>query len=178
MKCLRLIPAFSARSSTVKAYELAVLCESGEHDLVRREMLSYWGGMIKLGATSFWEEYDPSLPDDAHYSMYGVTFGKSLCHAWGAGPIYVIGKYFLGVTPTTVGYRTYRIAPNLGGLEHMKGTVPIGEGQVTVEMDRSTIQVTSTSGEGVLVFSSVSKPECDEGVVREGDNGFYELAIE
>jgi hypothetical protein len=29
--------------------------------------------------------------------MYGRPFGKSLCHAWGASPIYLLGKYYLGV---------------------------------------------------------------------------------
>nr|GFC72823.1 hypothetical protein [Tanacetum cinerariifolium] len=51
---------------------------------VLKEMKSYWGGMLDLGATSFWEEYDPAKKGAEHYSMYGRPFGKSLCHAWGA----------------------------------------------------------------------------------------------
>jgi alpha-L-rhamnosidase len=166
------------RTPYMRFHELAVLCESGAHDFVRGEILSYWGGMIELGATTFWEEYDPSLADDAHYGMYGVKFGKSLCHAWGAGPIYILGKYFLGVTPTSPGYETYRIAPNLGGLEHMKGTVPTGEGQVSVEMDLSTINVESKIGRGVLAFSSSECPVCKEGEVRYVGYGSYEVTIE
>ncbi|NOU62842.1 Bacterial alpha-L-rhamnosidase [Paenibacillus sp. LMG 31461] len=166
------------RTPYMRFHELAVLCESGAHDFVRREILSYWGGMIELGATTFWEEYDPSLADDAHYGMYGVKFGKSLCHAWGAGPIYILGKYFLGVTPTSPGYETYRIAPNLGGLEHMKGTLPTGAGQVSVEMDLSTISVESTSGTGILTFSSSESPVCNEGEIREVGNCSYEVTIE
>ena len=42
-------------------YELAALCEAGEHDFVIKEMLDYWGGMLNLGATTFWEGYDPNL---------------------------------------------------------------------------------------------------------------------
>jgi alpha-L-rhamnosidase len=162
----------------MRFHELAALCESGEHDYVRREMLSYWGGMIELGATSFWEEYDPSLQGETHYGMYGMPFGKSLCHAWGASPIYLLGKYFLGVTPASPGYGTYRIAPNLGGLTHMKGTVPIGEGYVSIEMDLATIRIESTSGKGILSFASVESPVCNDGEVRMGDNGCYEVAIE
>ncbi|CAN7667290.1 alpha-rhamnosidase [Paenibacillus sp. LjRoot153] len=166
------------RTPYMRFHELAVLCESGAHDLVRREILSYWGGMIELGATTFWEEYDPSLADDEHFGMYDVKFGKSLCHAWGAGPIYILGKYFLGVTPTSPGYETYRIAPNLGGLAHMKGTVPTGAGQVSVEMSLSTISVESTTGTGVLTFSSAESPVCNEGEVRDVGNGSYEVIIE
>ncbi|OXM14778.1 family 78 glycoside hydrolase catalytic domain [Paenibacillus herberti] len=166
------------RTPYMRFHELAVLCESGEHDYVRREMLSYWGGMIELGATSFWEEYDPSLADDAHYGMYGMPFGKSLCHAWGASPIYLIGKYFLGVTPAAPGYELYRITPNLGGLTHMNGTVPIGEGQVTLEMDSSSIRVESTSGTGILTFTSEEPPACSEGEVRNIGGSSYEVTIE
>ncbi|MBB3113730.1 hypothetical protein FHS18_005843 [Paenibacillus phyllosphaerae] len=166
------------RTPYMRFHELAVLCESGEHDVVRQEMLSYWGGMMDLGATSFWEEYDPSLADDRHYGMYDMPFGKSLCHAWGAGPIYLIGKYYLGITPSSPAYETYRIKPYLGGLQHMKGTVPIGEGQITVEMDLSTIHVETTSGSGVLSFSSKNRPECADGEIRHIEGIDYELAIE
>ena len=61
---------------------MAVLCEGGQYHQAREQILSYWGGMIALGTTTFWEEFDPSLANDAHYGMYGVAFGKSLCHAW------------------------------------------------------------------------------------------------
>lgn len=71
------------RTPYMRFHELAVLCESGQHEYVRNEMLSYWGGMIDLGATTFWEEYDPTQTGDTHYGMYGMPYGKSLCHAWG-----------------------------------------------------------------------------------------------
>ncbi|WDM31277.1 family 78 glycoside hydrolase catalytic domain [Paenibacillus mucilaginosus] len=166
------------RTPYMRFHELAVLCEGGSHDLVREEILSYWGGMIALGATTFWEEYDPSLEEDGHYGMYGVTFGKSLCHAWGAGPIYIFGKYFLGVMPTSPGYETYRVEPYLGGLVHMKGTVPMGKGKVSLEMEPSKITVESTYGQGVLIINSTVSPECSQAEVRQIGQNRYELIIE
>jgi hypothetical protein len=62
-----------------------------EQNYVLKEMKDYWGGMLKLGATSFWEEYNPQKKGAEHYAMYGREFGKSLCHAWGASPIYLLG---------------------------------------------------------------------------------------
>lgn len=56
--------------------------------------------MLDLGATTVWEEYNPNLSGAQHYEMYGNKYGKSLCHAWGVSPIYLLGKYYLGVTPT------------------------------------------------------------------------------
>jgi len=26
--------------------------------------------------------------------MYGRKYGKSLCHAWGAAPLYLLGRYY------------------------------------------------------------------------------------
>lgn len=108
---------------------------------------------MDLGATSFWEEYDPSLATDDHYGMYGMPFGKSLCHAWGAGPVYLLGKYFLGVQPLTPGYATYTVEPQLGGLTWMEGTVPAGPGDIEVYMDQEKIRVRGTHGQGVLKYT-------------------------
>ena len=36
--------------------------------------------------------------------MYGDPFGKSLCHAWAASPIYLLARYYLGLKITETGY--------------------------------------------------------------------------
>src|SRR5262245_3819691 len=79
---------------------LAALGEVGAGlDLVRR----YWGAMIDLGATTFWEDFDlmwvrgatgidqPLSPDAVGiHERFGrclsVGLSQSLCHAWSAGP--------------------------------------------------------------------------------------------
>ena len=85
---------------------------------------------LNLGATSFWEEYNPAKKGTEHLAMYGRKFGKSLCHAWGASPIYLLGKYYLGVSPTAPGYETYTVQPQLGGLQWMQGKVPTPNGDI------------------------------------------------
>ena len=82
--------------------------------------------------------------------MYGRPYGKSLCHAWGASPIYLIGKYFLGVRPTKPGYEEYEVRPALGNLKRMQGSVPTPFGEVNVKMDDHTITVKSDGGRGKL----------------------------
>ena len=81
----------------MRFYELEALCVLGEQEAVMREMKAYWGGMLREGATSFWEKYNPEEQGTQHLQMYGRPYGKSLCHAWGASPIYLLGKYYLGV---------------------------------------------------------------------------------
>ena len=44
-----------------KGYELDVLAKMGEFLEVEKVISSYWGGMVKLGAKTIWEEYDPKM---------------------------------------------------------------------------------------------------------------------
>lgn len=66
----------------------------------------------------------------------------------GASPIYLLGRYFLGVEPTKVGYAEFQVRPQLGGLASMRGTVPLPDGKsVTVQVEGARVQVT-TDAEG------------------------------
>jgi hypothetical protein len=150
----------------------------GEQDYVLKQMKDYWGGMLNLGATSFWEEYDPSKNGAEHYAMYGREFGKSLCHAWGASPIYLLGKYYLGVKPTSASYATYLIVPSLGGLEWMQGAVPTPTGNIEMYVSTKQIKVKGAAGTGTLTFKSKSKPICKEGTIEKKGTNEYSLQIE
>jgi alpha-L-rhamnosidase len=159
-------------------YELEALCAMGEQPYVLDQMKSYWGGMLKLGATTFWEEYDPSKKGAEHYAMYGREFGKSLCHAWGASPIYLLGKYYLGVKPTSAGYSTYSINPNLGGLKWMQGKVPTPKGEIEMYVSKKQLKVKGATGVGTLNFSSTSKPVVNQGVLKDMGGNNYQLRVE
>ncbi len=162
----------------MRFYELEALCAMGEQNYVLQEMKDYWGGMLQLGATSFWEEYNPAKQGAEHYAMYGREFGKSLCHAWGASPLYLLGKYYLGVKPTAPGYEKYVIAPDLGGLEWMQGKVPTPGGDIEVYMSSTEIKVTGACGTGVLKFKSKAEPVSADGIIADKGNGNYELVIQ
>lgn len=162
----------------MRFYELEALCALGEQRYVTQEMKSYWGGMLKLGATSFWEEYNPKKKGAEHYAMYGRKYGKSLCHAWGASPIYLLGKYYLGVKPTGPGFTTYTIEPALGGLKWIEGTVPTPAGNIELYCSTSSMRILSPTGSGKLIFTSKTKPVCKEGVIENKGNNQYELQVE
>ena len=136
----------------MRFYELEALCRMGLQEKVLKEMKAYWGGMLREGATSFWEKYNPEEKGIQHLSMYGRPYGKSLCHAWGASPIYIIGKYFLGVRPAMPGYETYEIRPVLGGLEWMEGEVPTPFGKISIKMNQQEVSVFSDGGKGTLIL--------------------------
>jgi alpha-L-rhamnosidase len=134
-----------------KFYELEALCRAGEIESVTETIRSYWGGMLAEGATSFWEEYDPNMQGAEHYAMYGKPFDKSLCHAWGASPLYLLGRYFLGVRPLEDGYASFEVCPNNGGLDVIKGTVPVNDGSISVESDGKTVNIQTDVAGGVFV---------------------------
>jgi hypothetical protein len=162
----------------MRFYELEALCALGEQKYVLKEMKDYWGGMLALDATAFWEEYNPAKKGAEHYAMYGRPFGKSLCHAWGASPIYLLGKYYLGVKPTSAGYATYVVEPVLGGLQWMEGKVPTPNGNISVNCSNKQMKIKGDEGTGTLRFKSKKKPRCKDATIEAKGEGVYEITIE
>ena len=154
MQSVMLNPAISPITTPyMRFYELETLCMDGMQTQVLREMRDYWGGMLKEGATTFWEKYVPSESGAQHLAMYGRPYGKSLCHAWGASPVYLLGKYYLGVEPTRAGYEEYTVKPSLGGLTWIEGDVPTPFGKIHVAMNEKEITVYSEGGHGRLIIA-------------------------
>ena len=50
----------------------------------------YWGGMVRDGADTFWEVYDPAQPLLSPYRNHLVN---SYCHAWSCTPAYFFRRY-------------------------------------------------------------------------------------
>jgi alpha-L-rhamnosidase len=161
----------------MRFYELDALCTIGEHNLVLDEIISYWGGMLELGATTFWEQYDPREQGQQHYAMYGRPFGRSLCHAWGASPLYLLGKHFLGVKPLSPGYADFIVEPQLGKLDWLEGVVPLPDGQVEIYLGNTVLKVTPSRGGGKLRFRSAVPPRTNRGNIETIEPGYYEIAL-
>jgi alpha-L-rhamnosidase len=162
----------------MRFYELEALSAVGQQSYVTKEIKSYWGGMLKEGATTFWEFYDPNEKGAARYAMYGRPFGKSLCHAWGASPVYLIGKYYLGVRPMKAGYSEYVIEPNLGGLQWIEGKVPTPHGDIVVSLNGKQIKVTTINGKGVLRFQSKTTPSSGKYKISRIGANRYEMMFD
>ena len=135
----------------MRFYEMDALCTMNEHSRVLEEMRAYWGGMLGAGATTFWEKYNPEDEGRGHLTMYGRPYGKSLCHAWGAAPVYLLGKHFLGVQPVKPGYAEYIVCPHTGGLEWLEGSVPTPFGSIDVTVRDGKVTVRSDGGRGRLI---------------------------
>ena len=70
---------------------VAAMLHAGMNAEARTYVEQYWGGMVRLGADTFWEYY---VPDNHLFSSYGgYTLLNSYCHAWSCTPVYFIDKY-------------------------------------------------------------------------------------
>ena len=148
----------------MKFYELSALAEAGETETVIRFMKEYWGGMLEEGATTFWEEYKPGEHGPEKYAMYGRKYGKSLCHAWGASPLYLIGRYIAGVRPAGFGYERFIAQPCVDAFANWKSTVPASRGTIEIEAGKGYCRVVSTDLGGELILPS--SLEFTEGSAR------------
>ncbi|TLS48780.1 sugar hydrolase [Paenibacillus antri] len=70
---------------------IEALFECGKSDKAWAEMRAYWGEMMRDGADTFWELYNPN---DKKFSPYGSNLINSYCHAWSCTPTYFIRKYW------------------------------------------------------------------------------------
>ena len=91
-KALRLPDAPRMKTPYMHHYYIMALLRSGLRDEAEAHLRAYWGGMIRAGADTFWECYDP---DDPAGSPYGGRIVNSFCHAWSCTPAYLISRYFI-----------------------------------------------------------------------------------
>lgn len=109
----------------------------------------YYGAMLNLGATSFWEDFDINWtknaspiyrePEKGESDVHGDNgafcykgFRHSLCHGWASAPTAFLAEEVLGINILSVGCRKIEIKPNLGNLSWAKGEYPTPLGVVTV----------------------------------------------
>lgn len=71
-------------------YYIQALIDAGMNETAKQSLIEYWGGMIKKGADTFWEAYDPKNDFISPYNFFPMN---SYCHAWSCTPVYFIRKY-------------------------------------------------------------------------------------
>ena len=133
-------------------YLLAAKALAGDYAGALDDMKEYWGGMISMGATTFWEDFnldwmknagriDEVVPEgmiDIHgdYGAYCyVKFRHSLCHGWASGPCPYLTNYVLGIR--NVAPYKYEVKPELAYLDWAKGTYPTPMGVISVSVSKN-----------------------------------------
>ncbi len=134
-------------------YMLNARAQAGDYQGAIDNVREYWGGMLDLGATTFWEDFDIDWLKNANridepiavgkvdvHSTYGGYCYKELrhsfCHGWASGPTSWLSEYVLGVKVIEPGCRVIRIEPHLGDLSWVEGTFPTPFGIVKIRHDK------------------------------------------
>lgn len=134
-------------------YMLDALAMAGLQDQALEIISDYWGGMLDMGATTFWEdfniewmensarldEFTPEGMNDIHrdFGEYCYpSYRHSLCHGWASGVTAWLTENVLGITVVEPGCKTLKIEPHLGNLEWAEGSFPTPLGIVRVKHTR------------------------------------------
>lgn len=110
----------------------------------------YWGGMLEMGATTFWEDFDiewmnnstsiNEFPVEGKSDIHG-DYGKhcyiklrhSLCHGWASGPCPWLTENVLGIQIAEPGMKKLIIKPFLGDITFVNGSIPTPFGVVSIK---------------------------------------------
>lgn len=158
-------------------YMLEALAKAGMYDDAQKILSDYWGAMLDLGATTFWENLDygealrasridepvPPGAFDIHADTGAYCYvghRHSYCHGWASGAAPWLTRYVLGVRPVAPGYAKVVVEPHLGSLECAEGSVPTPHGVITVRHRRAADGTISSSVDvpaGVVVVPSDEK---------------------
>lgn len=132
----------------------------GENESV--ELLKeYYGGMLAMGATTFWEDFEiewmqnatkiTELPKRNKIDIHGdygkycyVGFRHSFCHGWASGPIGFLSECVAGFEVTAPGCAKMTIRPHLGSLNYVKAKFPTPYGVVEVCHEKADGKVLTT----------------------------------
>lgn len=121
---------------------LEALALAGRRDAVWPLLKEYWGAMLRRGATTWWEVFDPTTPEWCYpHTFLGnvPTFECdwipiSACHGWSNAPGYAIPRYLLGVDLSHVADGRIHIDPALPeGWKHIRYAVPVAGGVLRLE---------------------------------------------
>ena len=152
-------------------YVLEARAKAGDYQGCLDAIRQYWGAMLDLGATTFWEDFnlewtnnaariDDLVPPDKKdiHGAYGAYCYKgyrhSLCHGWASGPTPWLSRHVLGVQILEPGCAAVRIDPHLGDLQWVEGAFPTPKGPIKIRHEKrpdGTIQSDIQAPPGIRI---------------------------
>ena len=127
-------------------YMLEAMSAAGEDQRALDTIRDYWGAMLDMGATSFWEDFNlawtknafriDELPKPGKKDIHGdfgefcyPGFRHSLCHGWSCGPAPWCIRHVLGIRPLDLGCHHIEVMPFLGDLDWAEGAMALPDGE-------------------------------------------------
>mgnify|MGYP001791302954 FL=1 len=114
-------------SPYMEKYVLEALFQMGYEEYALERMKERFAKMVEHPTiTTLWEGWGIGSEG------YG---GGTTNHAWSGGGLTLLSQYVAGVSPTTPGYKTFQVKPQLGYIKQVKAEVPSIRGKITVEIE-------------------------------------------
>jgi hypothetical protein len=119
------VPAMTAATYYFRFYLARAIEHAGMGDAYLK-LLEPWREMEGLGLTTWAESPEPTRSDS---------------HAWSAHPNFDLLRIVAGIKPQSPGFEKITIEPYLGGLKEVKAAMPIPQGLVEVEYQKTVAGV-------------------------------------
>lgn len=114
-------------SPYMEKYLLEALFRMGDTDAALARLKTRYQKMVESELTTLWEGWGIGTEG------YG---GGSYNHGWAGGPLTLLGEYVAGIAPTTPGFATYQVKPQLGSLRRVSAGLDTVKGRIAVAIER------------------------------------------
>lgn len=140
-------------STFMAYYILKAKALAGDYSGALSSIREYFGGMITLGATTFWEDFDlewlkNGAPIDeiteegkinvhASYGAYCYKgYRHSLCHGWAGAVSAWLSQYVLGIHYKNISGTEIELKPQLCDLKFVEGSYPTKYGVIRLKYSK------------------------------------------
>ena len=91
--------------------------------------------------------------------------GGTINHAWSGGPLTLLSQKVCGIEPTSPGFKTFQVKPQMGSLTEASATVATHYGEIKVDLRKS--------GRNILV--EIQVPEQTTAIVISPKGKAYKV---
>ncbi|MDH6303786.1 alpha-L-rhamnosidase [Parabacteroides sp. PF5-5] len=128
-------------SPYMEKYVLEALFAMGESTFALERMKERYSRMLQYPYTTLFEGWGIGAEG------FG---GGTINHAWSGGPLTLLSQKVCGIEPTSPGFKTFRIAPQMGSLSEAKASIHTLHGmiEVIIKKRNNKLQIETTIPQG------------------------------
>lgn len=116
-------------SPYMEKYVLEALCLMDQPELAQERMKKRYAKMVSHPEyTTLWEGWGIGSEG------FG---GGTINHAWSGGPLTIMSQYFAGIAPTSLGFATYNVLPQMGTLKTISAKVVSVKGEIALQLSNT-----------------------------------------
>lgn len=144
----------SGISTFMSYFILSEMFKAGFKTEALKIFREYFGAMLEMGATTFFEDFDiswkeecfpiTSLKQDGKADMHGDKgaycykgFRHSLCHGWACGAIPFLIECVIGLKIIEPGFKKISITPEMEGFEKIECSVATPYGPLEIKLSKN-----------------------------------------